>query len=78
MISRFVCWLIRRKLKLKLFEEFQFENQRSKYDYYYFNKDCLKKVQWKDGDYLPPRQSRCSLNHLLSEDVEVKKYGRHY
>lgn len=76
MVNRFVCFLIRKKLKLKLFEEFQFVNQRSKYDYYYFNKDCLKKVQWKDGDYLPPRQSTVALNHLLSDDVEVRRMKR--
>ena len=75
-IERIVCYMIRKKLNLKLFEEFQFKNQWSKKDYYYFNTDCLKKVQWKDGDYLPPRKASVSLNHLLSDEVEIKKVRR--
>ena len=73
MLNRLVCWAIRRKLKLKLFEEFQFENQVSNKHYYYFNKDRLMKVHWTGGTYLPPRKSNVSLNFLLSEEVEVKR-----
>lgn len=73
MIRRLVIFLIRRRLRLAKYETFQFENQKSPLDYYYFYPDCLMKAEWMEStdDYFH-RPSSVSLNYLLSDECEIK------
>ena len=76
MIDRLIIFLIRKKLGLRLYEKFQFENQKSKHDYYFFNETTMFKCHWEEGMkfHLPPRESSVCLNFLLSEECNVKRY----
>lgn len=69
MEKRLIIFLVRRQLGLKKFEYFEFENQASDVNYYYFTSDELIKV-------IPPYKTRpahVSLNWLLNKNCKVKK-----
>lgn len=72
MLRRFILFLIRRRLGLKKCERFRFANQRSKLDYYFFTEDAVKKANHgpRGFEYI---NSQVSLNHLLSDDIEIVK-----
>lgn len=74
MLRRLIIFLIRCRLKLRPFEEFQFTNQKSEYDRYWFGKYNLWKVEFTDEDYYMDL-AHVSLNWLLSEECEIKKIG---
>jgi hypothetical protein len=65
--KRLVMFLIRKKLGLKKYETFQFENQKNKEDFYYFGKTKLI----KHSRYI--RESNVSLNYLLSDQCKIIK-----
>ena len=67
-MRRLIVFLIRRRLGLKSFETFQFTNQNSETEYYYFTETGLMKVS---GDYIAP--SKVSLNWLLDTHCLVKR-----
>lgn len=75
-MNRLIIFLIRKKLGLRLYEKFQFENQKSKHDFYYFNETMMLKCGWVEDlkFHLPPRESSVCLNFLLSDECKVKRY----
>lgn len=74
MIRRLVIFLIRKKLKVKKHQMFQFANQKSKIDIYWFEKDCLVKLT-NEGKYL--KLSGVSLNWLLDDECEIMRLPKH-
>ena len=71
-MKRLILFLIRKKLHLKPYETFRFRNQSSIFNYYYFTKHRLLKVQFDDmGHFTGVVRSRVSLNWLLDDDCEV-------
>lgn len=79
MLNKLIIFLIRRKLGLKKFERFQFENQKSKIDFYYFNDVGLIKMKpYKgyEGSWYEVEQSGVSLNWLLNPECKIRKWGR--
>ena len=73
MINKIIVFLIRKKLGLKKYELFQFVNQRSNLDKYYFTKTYLRKLEYdKNGD-AELVYSNVSLNWLLDSQCEIKK-----
>lgn len=69
---RLILFLIRRRLHLKDHETFRFKNQNSLFDYYYFTKFQLLKVEFDDmGHFKDVVRSRVSLNWLLDPDCDV-------
>lgn len=74
MITRIVIFLIRIKLGLKKYEDFQFVNQKSNYDKYYFGNVNLYKMEYdKNGRFVNLRPANVSLNWILNDDCEIKK-----
>lgn len=66
--------LIRKKLGLRKNERFQFANQRSDKNRYYFTDTQLMKENWNAaGNYSWTTLSSVSLNHLISDDCEIVK-----
>lgn len=73
MITRLIIFLIRMKLGLKKYELFQFTNQKSKYEKYYFTKTCLRKIEYDKYDMPYTTYSNVSLNWLLNSQCKIKK-----
>lgn len=73
-LKRLIIFLIRKRLGLELFEEFQFANQRSPYHRYYFAPDKLIKIE-HFGECDWERDSSVSLNWLLNDECEIRKIG---
>ena len=71
MITRIVIFLIRIKLGLKKNQKFQFANQKSAMDVYYFTDTNIMKVEFK-GRNKNIRPSGVSLTWLLSDSCEIK------
>ena len=71
---KFIMFLVRARLGLKKGERFQFANQKSEYDRYYFTsthliKECFderKLVYWE-------RLAHVKLNYILSKKCEIVK-----
>lgn len=74
-LKRLIIFLIRKRLGLELFEEFQFANQRSQYHRYYFAPDKLIKIESFGGNYEHERDSNVSLNWLLNDECKIRKIG---
>ena len=68
MLNKLIIFLLCRKLGVKRFQSFRFANQRSKTDYYMFDRNCLLKYV-SDEDCF--RQSSCKLNWLLDDNCKV-------
>lgn len=66
-MRRFIIFLIRKRLKLKKYEEFQFANQKTQAVYYFTEINIMKKY---DGVKIP---SSVSLNWLLDKDCEIER-----
>lgn len=73
MITRLIIFLIRIKLGLRKYEKFQFTNQKSDYDKYYFTSTCIKKIEYDKHARSYIRESSVSLNWLLNDNCEIKK-----
>ena len=73
MITRIVIFLIRIKLGLKKDERFQFVNQKSKDDEYYFSSTSVNKIVYDKYGIGHIRSSSVSLNWLLNDYCEIKK-----
>lgn len=67
-MKRLIIFLVRRRLGLKKFEKFKFENQSSDVNYYFFTSDTIVKV----SPY-KIKPSSVSLNWLLNNDCKIKK-----
>lgn len=80
MINKLIVSLVRLKFGLKKYERFQFENQKNKYDEYYFTDKALIKLT-PDKPTRPHysaydvKLSGVSLNWLLNEECEIRKVG---
>lgn len=76
-MTKLIIFLIRIKLGLKKGERFQFDNQKSDYDRYYFTSTQLMKEQWdpKKCRYWE-RQSNVKLNYILSNRCHIVKYDK--
>lgn len=72
-MRRIIIFLIRKKLGLKKMEGFQFANQKSAHNYYYFNDYSLVKVHVSNGVGFLHRPSSCSLNWLLDKNCKITK-----
>ena len=66
MRRRFIIWLIRTKLKLELYQRFQFVGQKSDAVYYFTEANVMK--EWRGMTM----QSGVSLNWLLDKECKVK------
>jgi len=64
---RLVIFLLRKKLGVKKDQTFQFENQRSEVEYYWFNGTRLAKV--REGGLF--EYAHVSLNWLLDDNCKV-------
>lgn len=71
MIRRLVLYLVRKKLGLKLYEDFKFENQKSYTEYYFTKKKLVKVVLTPENMHEEP--SSVSLNFLLSDECKIVK-----
>lgn len=69
--KRIVIFLIRKRLGLKKYETFQFDNQHDKLDYYWFNEIELRKYIAKEGIAI---DAHVSLNWILHDDCKIVKY----
>lgn len=65
-MRRIIIFLVRKRLKLKKYEMFRFENQKSDAVYYFTETNVMKAYK----GYTRP--SRVSLNHLLSNECRIK------
>ena len=74
MLKKLIVYLIRRRLGLKLGERFQFTNQHSICEYYYFTDSALMKIRILDGTSIHT-PSGVSLNWLLSDKCEIRRGG---
>lgn len=70
MLRCLIIFLIRIRLGLKKYQDFRFDNQKSKKDSYYFNDCALMKIEHEHDDiYI--RESSVSLNWLLSDYCKI-------
>ena len=76
-MNRLIIFLIRKKLGLKKYEDFQFENQHNKKNTYFFTDSKLfKKVYYPELDYRYRKLSNVSLNWLLSNKCKIIKVDK--
>lgn len=69
-----ITFLIRRRLKLKKGEMFQFENQKNKSEWYYFtNTGVMKQFYNPYTDKNGVRSSNVSLRWLLDDRCKIIK-----
>ena len=68
MLDRLIIFLLRKKFGLKKYQRFQFTNQKSRNDIYYFSKSRLMKME---GCKL--RESGVRLNWLLHKECRIEK-----
>lgn len=71
MIERLIVFLIRRRLKLKKYQQFRFANQKTD-NVYYFTADKLIKIPEDKRTISRTEKSLVSLNWLLSDECEVE------
>ena len=72
MYDKLVIYFLRKKFGLKNGEAFRFAEQRSKENYYFFDKDRIMKVD-RDNEHIRP--SSVKLNWLLDKRCHIKKAG---
>ncbi len=66
-MRRLIIFLIRKKLRLRKYQRFRFQNQKSPTDCYFFTGRYLMKQSANGCMY----RSRVSLNWLLSSDCII-------
>lgn len=74
-MKRLIVFLVRKRLGLKKYELFRFENQKTD-DVYYFTETELTKRQFlhtRSGPIFVTVLSGVSLNWLLNKDCKVRK-----
>ena len=74
-MKKLIIFLVRLKLGLKKYEYFQFANQASDTDRYYFTDSALVKevFNFYQARYHHARLANVSLNWLLSDECEILK-----
>ena len=73
LLKRLIIFLVRKRLGLKKGERFQFHNQASKHDTYYFDSECVLKDHYKSNGYEVIAHSHVSLNYLLDDRCKIVK-----
>lgn len=73
LLTRLILFLIRLKLGVKKYERFQFTNQRSELDFYFFNKRAFWKVEFDEEGKSHIDLSHVSLNWLLDPNCKIRK-----
>lgn len=68
-VNRLILFLIRKKLHLKKYQRFRFDNQKSTHDSYFFTSSNILKIDEKKGIV----DSNVSLNWLLNDDCIIHK-----
>lgn len=71
-MKRLIIFLVRRRLGLRTVQLFQFKGQKNKNNYYYFEDDCLMKIE--EGLWHVP--ANVSLNWLLDSKDEIVKLDK--
>ena len=71
LLKRLIIFLIRKRMGLKKGERFQFTNQASKWNTYYFDTDCVLKVHYNKDHEKITTPSTVSLNWLLNDHCEI-------
>lgn len=71
MLRKLIIFLVRKHLGLKLYEGFQFSNQKHNAVYYFTPCEILK----NEGDDKVIKPSRVSLNWLLNDKCEIIRRG---
>ena len=66
-MRKIVIFLIRKKLKLKKYEKFRFNNQKSNAVYYFTEGNLMK--EWHNQTVL----SGVSINWLIDDDCEIER-----
>lgn len=75
MLRRFIAFLIKRKLGVKDFENFQFAEQKSEYDHYFFDGGQLYKWTYdKRTGLFELGLSHVSYNWMTDPNCSVKKF----
>ena len=69
-MKRLVIFLVRKRLGLKRFEEFQFVGQKTDAVYYFTRDEILK------NDGLKTAPSSVSLNWLLNDKCAIRRVNR--
>lgn len=79
MLNKLILFLIRRKLNLRKFQLFYFNNQVNKNDRYFFNDYRIVKITFHKEYGRITQNSNLSLNFLLSKECETLiRSGRRY
>lgn len=69
-LKKLILFLIRKRLGLAKYENFQFVNQSDKREYYWFNDTELRKYDCRAKGVI---RARVSLNWLLDDECEIVK-----
>lgn len=74
-LQKLIIFLVRKKLGLKKFQMFRFNNQKSYRVRYYFNSLYLIKIYYapNNSTVMYKQLSEVSLNYLLSDKCEITK-----
>lgn len=72
-MKRIIIFLIRRRLGLKKYEFFQFDNQKSNATYYFSENSVIKQERMNNVTHVRP--SSVSLNWLLDDSCTIKHLG---
>ena len=72
-MNRVIIFLIRRRLGLKKYEFFQFDNQKSDAVYYFSENSVMKQERINNVTHIRP--SSVSLNWLLDDHCKIKHLG---
>lgn len=70
-MKKVILFFIRKRLGLKKYEPFKFENQKSAENFYYFTSHGITKCIVSNGIKRKFCKSRVSLNYLLSNECKV-------
>lgn len=73
-MKRLIIFLIRKRLGLRRGEHFRFAEQKDRANYYYFDKEDIRKVVVK-GDSMSDIPSSVSLNWLLNDKCSIQRSG---
>lgn len=71
-MRRLIIFLVRKRLRLKKYQPFRFVGQKNSKNYYYFDKDSIRKVIAFDGHDV---FSSVSLNWLLDDNCKITTEG---
>lgn len=71
LMNRLILFLIRRKLGVKKYQSFQFNNQVVKNEKYYIDSMSIKKITYFK-DHVNVKNSNLKVNFLLSKEAKER------